>query len=328
MADTHHPNSPSPSPAYSPSAGHDPHLSPAGGQAYEGTDPDLPARHEQADRKPSVSTVQVGASAAAAVTSALAASFFGVAGTLIGAAVGSIVSTVAGALYADYMRRAGRRLRTTSSVVIQRIPGDVLSTTPLRHLTGPTDLPGERSLRPVGEESQAQTVAVPVADRTELLAAAATRVEPAAVLPPYRSGGPGGPASRPVHRSRPWYRRPVMSLSAVGLAGFAIALGVVTVSEGALGRPLSGGTGGTSISKFVNAGSNSSDDVTPTPAATPSGSATASPSATTATPSPSATTTAPVAPTTAAATTAPGPTAASTTVPASTEAAASPASTS
>ena len=49
--------------------------------------------------------------APAAVTSALAASFLGVAGTIIGAAVGSVVATVGSAVYAHSLRTAGSRLR-------------------------------------------------------------------------------------------------------------------------------------------------------------------------------------------------------------------------
>src|SRR4051812_13710605 len=147
-----------------------PNNSPNSSPGYEGTDPDLPDRRDQQNSgsRIGVSTVQVGASAAAAVTSALAASFFGVAGTLIGAAFGSIVSTVAGALYSDYLRRAGERIKVTRSVVIQRIPGEVLATTPLRHLTRPTDLPGRQSLQPIGDERGAETVNVPVHEAAEL----------------------------------------------------------------------------------------------------------------------------------------------------------------
>ncbi len=128
-----------------------PNQSPSSSPDYEGADPDLPDRER---RTPvlGVSTLQVSASAAASVTSALAASFFGVAGTLIGAAVGSIVSTIAGALYTNYLGRAGARLAATTEVVIQRIPSEVISTTPLRHLTRPTDLPGRESLQPIGDE--------------------------------------------------------------------------------------------------------------------------------------------------------------------------------
>jgi hypothetical protein len=226
--------------------------------------------------------VQVGASAAAAVTSALAASFFGVAGTLIGAAVGSIVSTIAGALYADYMRRAGRRLRDTKSVVIQRIPSDVLATTPLRHLTGPTDLPGEPSLRPIGDETDDENVTVPLSSPTELLAETGDARE-TMLMPAYGSAeaeaiyarstaarngsgsgsgsGSGGNGARangsaqvrtaPAPAPRPWWRRPMVTLPAIGIAGFVIAIGTVSVVELFKGGPISGGQGGTSFSKVV-----------------------------------------------------------------------------
>jgi len=147
---------------------HAPNHPSTGPPDYEGTDPDLPDRKNEGSRL-GVSTIQVGASAGAAVTSALAASFFGVAGTLIGAAVGSIVSTIAGALYSHYLGRAGERIKVTKDVVIHRIPGEVRTTSPLRHLTGPSDLPGRESLQPIGDERHDETVALPVEDASELL---------------------------------------------------------------------------------------------------------------------------------------------------------------
>ncbi len=54
---------------------------------------------------------QIGGGALAAVSAAFAASFLGVNGTLVGAAMGSVVSTVAGALYVDSLRSAARRAR-------------------------------------------------------------------------------------------------------------------------------------------------------------------------------------------------------------------------
>jgi hypothetical protein len=77
-----------------------------------------------------LSTAQIGAGAAASVTSALAASFFGVAGTLIGAAVGSVVSTVASAIYAHSLRRAADRARVTREVVIRRATGAIPAAVP------------------------------------------------------------------------------------------------------------------------------------------------------------------------------------------------------
>lgn len=73
------------------------------------------------DRSPAAPTrpslIQVAASALAAVSAAVIASLFGVAGTMIGAAVASVVTTVGVALYSESLhrthagiRRAGRQL--------------------------------------------------------------------------------------------------------------------------------------------------------------------------------------------------------------------------
>src|SRR5512142_206211 len=69
--------------------------------------------------KPSLdlSVTKVIGGALAAVTTALAASFFGVTGTLSGAAFGSVVSSVAAAIYATSLQTAGKKIKTTRSVV-------------------------------------------------------------------------------------------------------------------------------------------------------------------------------------------------------------------
>jgi phage tail tape-measure protein len=76
------------------------------------TDPDLRApassTREESTREKNegqLSALQVAAGALAAVSAAVAASFFGVAGTVIGAAVASVVSTVGAAVYTESMRR-------------------------------------------------------------------------------------------------------------------------------------------------------------------------------------------------------------------------------
>jgi hypothetical protein len=58
-----------------------------------------------------LSVTQILGGALAAATSALAASFLGVAGMIIGAVVGSVVATVGSAIYAQSLRTAGVRLR-------------------------------------------------------------------------------------------------------------------------------------------------------------------------------------------------------------------------
>jgi len=59
-----------------------------------------------------LSLTQICGGALAAVTAAVAASFLGVAGTLIGAGVGSVISTIAAALYSNSLNRAARVSRT------------------------------------------------------------------------------------------------------------------------------------------------------------------------------------------------------------------------
>src|SRR4051812_35302036 len=62
-------------------------------------------------KKTSLSAAQVAASALAAVSSAVVASFFGVAGTLIGAALASVITTVSASLYTASLKKTNQRLR-------------------------------------------------------------------------------------------------------------------------------------------------------------------------------------------------------------------------
>src|SRR5919199_4303166 len=66
---------------------------------------------EQAKQAVPLSVVQVLAGALASVSAAVVASTFGLAGTLIGAAVTSVVATIAGALYTHSLERARSRIR-------------------------------------------------------------------------------------------------------------------------------------------------------------------------------------------------------------------------
>lgn len=68
-------------------------------------DPDEPQERLQ------ISLSQVAASSAAAVSAAVLCSFFGVAGTVIGTAIASVLATVGSALYVHSLRRTKARLR-------------------------------------------------------------------------------------------------------------------------------------------------------------------------------------------------------------------------
>jgi hypothetical protein len=62
-------------------------------------------------KRTQLSAVQVSASALAAVSSAVVASFFGLAGTLIGAALASVIATVSTTLYTESLRKTNERLK-------------------------------------------------------------------------------------------------------------------------------------------------------------------------------------------------------------------------
>src|ERR1017187_9656063 len=83
-----------------------------------------------ASRRLNLSAIQVSAGILAALTGAIAASFLGVGGTLVGAGVGSLASTVGGEGYKHYLERTHERLRgavdvrryrTARSAVVGRV---------------------------------------------------------------------------------------------------------------------------------------------------------------------------------------------------------------
>src|ERR1039457_617142 len=71
-----------------------------------------------------VSTLQVVASVLAAVTGALAASFLGVAGTIIGTALMSVAGTVVAAVYRYFLDRGHERIRSAASDKIAPLAPD------------------------------------------------------------------------------------------------------------------------------------------------------------------------------------------------------------
>jgi hypothetical protein len=71
-----------------------------------------------------VSWTQVAAAAAASVTAATIASVFGVAGTLIGTVVVSVVATAGSAIYNASLRRTQIRLRQTRNRLVRHMPPD------------------------------------------------------------------------------------------------------------------------------------------------------------------------------------------------------------
>ncbi len=74
--------------------------------------PDNPADGDDTRPRITLSLTQVLASALAAITATVSASYLGVAGTVIGAAVASVLTVVGNAVYGLSLQRTGERVRT------------------------------------------------------------------------------------------------------------------------------------------------------------------------------------------------------------------------
>ena len=190
-----------------------------------------------------LSASQLAGGALASVTSALAASRFGVNGTVLGAAFGSLVSGVAAAVYATSLRTAHYKMRTTRSVVLR----------------APVPLDGER------------TVAVDPADPTAMPPELSGRAVP---LPGVTMSVPAGtpPGQAPIRPRRAQRRRPVWKpVALVAGTAFVTSMLAIGVLETAIGHPISNAKGsGTSVGVLVGGGS----DPTTAPATTTSGTST------------------------------------------------------
>src|SRR5438045_3468858 len=79
------------------------------------------AMTEQQPDRVDINWVQVSASALAAVSSAVLLSTVGVAGTIIGAAIGSVVATAGSSIYSHYLRVSRARLAAAQAAAFDRV---------------------------------------------------------------------------------------------------------------------------------------------------------------------------------------------------------------
>ena len=172
----------------------------------------------------------------AALSSAVVLSTLGAAGTLIGAAVGSIVVTVGGSVYSHYLSVSRERVASARSAALRRA----------------SRARGGSGAVPVGgTEAVTRTIAASP-DRYPLLAASAQDVAPGGVRPgaaaektaPRLIDG-NLPGTRPslgqMLRGLRW--KPALATS---LGIFVLVMGVIVSMEMATGRALSSYTGGSS----------------------------------------------------------------------------------
>lgn len=209
-----------------------------------------PPSAEQPRPQPTMPTrpslVTIAASALTAVTSTIALSYLGVAGTIVGAVVAAILTAFANYAYTRSLVRtqvvvtqlAPRYLRTATSAedtaVLDPVPA------------GPADVPPLHDETPTGLlEPTVTTDAIPVAAAPEV--AIVTRETPVVARVTEESTGPSvpAPATPPVDERvgrdlmAPTRRSPRRTFALVAVTTFVVIILTLTVVELGLGRPLS-----------------------------------------------------------------------------------------
>ena len=218
-------------------------------------------------RGPDISAAQVAGSALAAVSAAVIASFLGVGGTIIGAALGSLVASVGGAVYSHSFQRAGYKLGETKVLTVVT-----------RARLGP-DEPGEPAEPGHPGPSDVPVIEDPVADdgAPDAESEGAGAGVPTLTTEPPKPG-PFPPPGGRIPRWLSW-----KAAVALTVVAFVVAVAVISLTEFVLGRPISGGSGGTTISHLVKP---KNTHPTPKPT-TPLPSSTTTPVPTPASPAPS-----------------------------------------
>lgn len=167
-------------------------------------------QHE--DQPNRINPVAIIAGALASLSAAVVASYFGVAGTLIGAAVVSVVSSLAAALYAGLLGRGQGLVQRTATTVLHPSNRTEKHSVPNRPAAGPPEGAAGASAPDSGEGPAGSPVP--------------TAASPSGGSP--RAGGGVG---------WPW-RRSVVVVGAAALI-FAIAIGAVSGIEAAIKEPIS-----------------------------------------------------------------------------------------
>lgn len=219
--------------------------------------------------KVSFSLPQLAGGALAAATAALIGSRLGVAGTILGAAVASIVGGVGGTLYSAGIDRTHRKVTEAIQRGYERVRGE--------EGYGPD---ATRTLPAAGDDTLVLAEHGAEADVMDTIFRTpgdATRVAPAPV--PVPAGAPSG-------RSKRFWQVTALSVGAM----FLVALSVITVVELGLGRTLDG-QDGTTVSQAVRPSASASAEATTTPTPTASETSTTSTSTPTATATSTATST-------------------------------------
>jgi hypothetical protein len=176
-----------------------------------------------------INWVQVSASALAAVTSAVLLSTVGVAGTIIGAAIGSLIATAGSAIYQHPLSVTKDRVFQAQAVALQRVARARVS------VSGASE--DVRRAHDADLHTRAQRAQLQVAQADDELARAEEELQSAgqvAERPPWRE----------VLAGLPWKR-----IAAVTASIFVAAMLVIVAFETLTGRAVSTYTGGSDDSR-------------------------------------------------------------------------------
>ncbi|MDR1634070.1 MAG: hypothetical protein LBS27_03945 [Bifidobacteriaceae bacterium] len=204
-----------------------------------------------------ISVIQVLASALAAVTATVALSYLGVAGTIMGAALASVITVVGNFVYSRSLDRTHKAVKSlaqqAATVVLPLSRGDDDA-----DQAPPAASSGDNAEQNADQNADADDADRPVSSPA---AAAGPDEQPpdeagesaegtASANEEAPSGETGGPADQPEDGlskldNASWLKEmirrhgPVKALVALGLAVFLVIIAIVTAVELALGKPIS-----------------------------------------------------------------------------------------
>jgi hypothetical protein len=240
---------------------------------------DAEQNEQKGPAKVSFSLPQITGGALAAATAAAIGSQLGVAGTIFGAAVASVVGGVAGTLYSAGIDRTHRKVTEAIQRGYEKVR-DSADYDPDATRRLAASQPDDQTRMDAGPAAEDATAVL--ADLDDTVFRPTTAFHPTAAQTRV-DAAPNGASSDPG-KKRVW----TVMLLTVG-AMFLVALAVITVVELGLGRALDG-QNGTTVSQVVRPAPTTSAKPSPTPTVTVTASTTPTATATeTATPTPTPT---------------------------------------
>ncbi|TDE30868.1 hypothetical protein [Actinomadura sp. 6K520] len=218
-------------------------------------------------RKPEISTTQLVASAIATAAAAFGASTLGVYGTIIGAALMSVISTAGSAVGQHYLDQGRNQLKemTHMQAAVRRRDAaedaaeEARSADPTRTVAWPGD-PNATRFDPAGGDPNATRLDPGAGGDPN-----ATRVDPAEAVAGSLAAEAGEDAVRQVARRSAWgstvewAKAHWVKLAVTSAAVFALVLGGITIYEAAAGEPIGRGGGGLTVTEVLGGGGQQQD---------------------------------------------------------------------